>query len=182
MLLSLIICMMDQLVLKCTVEDEPEVECDECFRDKPIEAFCTDCSSFLCHGCIDYHTYSKQLKDHHLVTLMSQSNKSLAVSCSTAAPDPQQCQTIDAPKSTIIGKKAEFTIITRDNNGDRCFREGTYQVSVLLKGVNNTIVERISHIYGCSLCDKSTKFGMEILFLILYHFKMGNMKILYLCG
>ena len=125
------------------------------------------------------HTVAKWLKDHHLVTLMSQSNKSFAVSCSIAVPDPQQCQTI---KSIIIGKKAEFTIITRDNNGDRCFREGTYQVSVLLKGVNNTIVERISHIYGCSLCDKSTKFGMEILFLILYHFKMGNMKILYLCG
>ena len=34
--------------------------------------------------------------------------------------------------------------------------------------------------YGCSLCDKSTKFGMETLFL--YHFKMGTMKILYLYG
>ncbi|XP_065909000.1 E3 ubiquitin-protein ligase TRIM71-like [Dysidea avara] len=133
--------MVDQLVLKCAVEDEPEVECDECFRDKPIKAFCTYCSSFLCHCCIDYHTYSKQFQDHHLVTLMeSQSNKSLAVSYSTAAPDPQQCQTIDVPKSTIIGKKVEFTIITRDNNGDRCFREGADQVSVQLEVVNNTIL------------------------------------------
>ncbi|XP_065909002.1 E3 ubiquitin-protein ligase TRIM71-like [Dysidea avara] len=131
--------MVDQLVLKCTVEDEPEVECDECFRDKPIKAFCTDCSSFLCHCCIDYHTYSKQFQDHHLVNLMeSQSNKSLAISYSTAAPDPQQCQTIDVPKSTIIGKKVEFTIITRDNNGDHCFRKGTDQVSVQLEVVNNT--------------------------------------------
>jgi len=46
MLLSLIIRMMDQLVLKCTVEDEPEVECDECLRDKPIETFCTDCIAY----------------------------------------------------------------------------------------------------------------------------------------
>ena len=30
--------MVDQLVLKCTVEDEPEVECDECSRDKSIKA------------------------------------------------------------------------------------------------------------------------------------------------
>ena len=133
--------MVDQLVLKCTVEDKPEVECDECFRDKPIKAFCTDCSSFLCHCCIDYHTYSKQFHDHHLVTLMeSQSNKSLAISYSTAAPDPQQCQTIDVPKSTIIGKKVEFTIITRDNNGDHCFREGADQVNVQFEEVNNTIL------------------------------------------
>ena len=128
----------DQLVLKCTVEDEPEGECDECFRDKPIKTFCTECSSFLCHCCIDYHTYSKQFQDHHLVTLMeSHSNKSLAVSYSTAAPDPQQCQTIGVPKNTIIGKKVEFTIITKDN---RCFREGADQVSVQLEEVNNTIL------------------------------------------
>jgi len=90
--------MVDQLVLKCTVKDEPEVKCDECFRNKPIKAFCSDCSSLLCHCCIDYHTCSKQFQDHHLVVLLeSHSNKSLAVSCSTTAPDPQQCQTIDVP-------------------------------------------------------------------------------------
>jgi len=133
--------MVDQLVLRCTVEDEPEVECDECFRNKPIMAFCPKCASFLCHCCIDYHTYSKQFQDHHLVTLLeSHSDKSLAVLCSTAAPDPQQCQTIDVPKSAIIGKKVEFTIITRDNDGDRCFREGADQVSIQLGGVNNTIL------------------------------------------
>jgi len=127
-----------QLVLKCAIEDEPEVECDECFRNKPVKAFCPDCSSFLCHCCIDYHTYSKQFQDHHLVALLeSHSNKSLAVSCSTAAPDPQQCQAIDVP---IIGKKVEFTITTRDNNGDHCFREGADQVSVHIEGVNNILV------------------------------------------
>jgi len=129
--------MVDQLVLKCTVEDEPEVECDECFRNKLIKAFCSDCSSFLCHCCIDYHTYSKQFQDHHLVALLELHSN---VSCSIAAPDPQQYQTIDVPKSTIIGKKLEFTIITRDNNGDRCFREGADQVSIQLEGVKNTIL------------------------------------------
>ena len=48
----------DQLVFKCMVEDEPEVECDECFSDKPIKTFCADCSSFICQGCIDYHTHT----------------------------------------------------------------------------------------------------------------------------
>jgi len=129
--------MVDQLVLKCTVEDEPEVECDECLKDKPIKAFYQNCALFLCHCCIDYHMYSKQLQDHHLIILMeSQSNKL----CSTAAPDPQQCLTIDVPKSTIAGKKVEFTIITRDTNGDRCFREGADHVSVQLEGVNNNTI------------------------------------------
>jgi len=126
--------MVDQLVLKCTVEDEPEVECDECFKDKPIKAFCPDCRSFLCVCCIDYHTYSKQFHNHHLVIF------SKSVSFSTAAPDPQQCQIIDVPKSTVIGKKVDFTIITRDSNGDRCFREGAVQVSVQLEGVSNALL------------------------------------------
>jgi len=39
--------MVDQLVLKCTVEDELEVQCDECFKDKPIKAFCPDCTSAI---------------------------------------------------------------------------------------------------------------------------------------
>jgi len=133
--------MVDQLVLHCPVEDETEVECDECLRDRPVLLFCPDCSLFLCQDCVDYHTYSKQFQDHRLVTLMkSQSNKSLAMSCSTAAPDPQQCQTIDIPKHAIIGKMVKFTIITRDNSGDRCFREGADQVSVQLDGVSNTIL------------------------------------------
>ena len=126
--------MVDQLVLKCSLENEPEVKCDECFTDKPIGAFCPECSFFLCHGCSEYHKYGERLQSHHLV-LLTESSKPLVVS--TAAPDRQRCQAIDVPKSSIIGKKVEFTMITRDNNGDCCFREGD-QVSIQLEGVNNT--------------------------------------------
>ncbi|XP_065897985.1 E3 ubiquitin-protein ligase TRIM71-like isoform X2 [Dysidea avara] len=129
--------MVDHLIQKSTHEEEAEVECDECFRRKSIELFCPDCTSFLCLSCSDYHKYSKRFQNHHVVTLMeSQSNKPLVISYSTAAPDPQQCQAIDVPKNTIVGKKVEFTVITRDNNGDRCFREDD-EVGIRLEGLNN---------------------------------------------
>ncbi|XP_065915800.1 tripartite motif-containing protein 2-like [Dysidea avara] len=126
--------MMDQLVVKYTPQNvKPEVECNECLRYNPIKAFCPKCSLFLCNGCSDYHKGSRILQDHHLVDLME-------ITVSTEAPDPQQCRVIDIPKNTIIGQKVEFTIITRDSNGDRCYRESEDQVSVRIKEINNTIV------------------------------------------
>jgi len=124
-------------VLKCSLEDESEVKCDECSTDKPIGSFCPDCSLFLCNGYNEYHKYSKGFQSHHLVLLM-EFNKLLVIS--TAPPDPQHCQAIDVPYSTIIGKKVEpFTIITKDSNGDHCFRKDD-QVGVWLEAVNNTIL------------------------------------------
>jgi len=55
---------------------------------------------------------------------------------SMARPDPHNCELINLPKYSIKGKKIEFTIITKDDNGDRCSWAGN-QVSVQLLGVNN---------------------------------------------
>ena len=49
--------------------------------------------------------------------------------CSTDSPDPYNCNIVDLPKYSIKEKKTKFTIITKDNNGDRCSRGGS-QVSV----------------------------------------------------
>ena len=51
--------------------------------------------------------------------------------------DPQNCKVVDLPKYIIKGKETKVTIITKLNNGDRCFRGGS-QVSVQLGGVNDT--------------------------------------------
>jgi len=56
---------------------------------------------------------------------------------STARPDPNNCELINLPKYSMKGNKTYFTIITKDDNGDRCSRGGS-QVSVELRGVNDT--------------------------------------------
>ena len=60
--------------------------------------------------------------------------------CSIAKPDPQNC-VADPPMYSVKGKKTKFTIITKDNNGNRCSRGGC-QVSVQLGGVNDTVQVR----------------------------------------
>ena len=54
--------------------------------------------------------------------------------CSTATPDPHNCIAIP-PKYSIKGNTVQFTIITKDNNRDRCSRGGS-QVSVQWGGVS----------------------------------------------
>jgi len=56
------------------------------------------------------------------------------LNCSTRS------STVSNYRCSIIGKKVKFAIITRDNNGDRCFREGADQISVQLEGINNTML------------------------------------------
>ena len=51
--------------------------------------------------------------------------------------DPRNCEISVIPKYTIKGKKTEFNIITKDENGEKCSRGGS-QVSVQLEGVNET--------------------------------------------
>ena len=50
--------------------------------------------------------------------------------------DPNNCEIINIQKCHIKGKEAEFTIITKLDNGDCCSRGGN-QVSVQLEGVND---------------------------------------------
>jgi len=51
--------------------------------------------------------------------------------------DSHNCKLINLPKYSIKGRKTEFTIITKLDNGDHYFRGGN-QVSVQLGGVNDT--------------------------------------------
>jgi len=53
--------------------------------------------------------------------------------CSTATPDPYNCEVADLPGYTFVRKKTSFTVITRDDNGHRCSRGGS-TVSVQLEG------------------------------------------------
>ena len=64
---------------------------------------------------------------------------SFGVLCSTATPDPYNCEVIDPPTARyyLNGKKVEFTIITKDMNKDRCIGGG--QVVVQFGGVSNTV-------------------------------------------
>ena len=55
-----------------------------------------------------------------------------------AVPDPHNCEIVDPPRYYVKGKKTEFTIITKDKNGDRCSRGGSH-VYVQLGGVSNMI-------------------------------------------
>ena len=61
----------------------------------------------------------------------------LRLLCSTAKPDPHNCETADIiPGYTFVGKEVKFTIITNDYKGCRCYQEDN-QVSVHL-GVKAT--------------------------------------------
>ena len=55
-----------------------------------------------------------------------------------AIPDPYNCEIVNPPRYFVKGKKTEFIIITKDRNGDCCFRGGSH-VRVQLGGVSNTI-------------------------------------------
>ena len=61
--------------------------------------------------------------------------------CSTATPDPQHCVAVGIPKYTIKGKQAEINIVTKDENGDDCFREEN-KVSVHFEGAIDTMMVR----------------------------------------
>ena len=61
----------------------------------------------------------------------------LGLLCSTARPDSQNCAVFDLPMYFMKGKKSQFTIITKDDFGDRCCRGGS-QVNIQLPRVNNT--------------------------------------------
>ena len=61
--------LVDELVLKHKVEGEAEVKCDECSQDDPVEAFCPDCTLFLCHICNEHHKRSRRMSNHSIVPL-----------------------------------------------------------------------------------------------------------------
>jgi len=59
--------LVDELVLKGKVQGETEVQCDECSKEDPVEAFCQDCAIFLCHVCNEHHKRSRRTSSHSIV-------------------------------------------------------------------------------------------------------------------
>ena len=72
--------LVDKFILKCKVEGEAEVKCDECRGEDPIVAFCPDCNLFLCHFCNEYHKRSNKFRGHGIVPLTElRSKKDVAI-------------------------------------------------------------------------------------------------------
>ena len=59
--------LVDEFILKRTVEGEAEVKCDECSGEDPVVAFCPDCTMFLCHVCNECHKRSNRFRGHSIV-------------------------------------------------------------------------------------------------------------------
>ena len=59
----------DEFILKCEVEGEAEVKCDECSGEDPVVAFCPDCTFFLCFVCNEHHKRSNKSRDHGIFPL-----------------------------------------------------------------------------------------------------------------
>jgi len=58
--------------------------------------------------------------------------------CSTAPPDPHTTVVFDLPQSIIVGEETEITIISNDNNGDRCSK-GDDRMSVELQSSSGVV-------------------------------------------
>ena len=72
--------LVDEFILKCKVEGEAEVKCDECSGEDPVVAFCPDCTMFLCHVCNECHKRSNRFRGHGIVPLTElRSKKDVAI-------------------------------------------------------------------------------------------------------
>ena len=72
--------LVDKFILKCKIEGEEEVNCDECQGEDPVVAFCPDCTMFLCHVCNEYHKRSIKSRGHGIVPLIElRSKKSVPI-------------------------------------------------------------------------------------------------------
>jgi len=67
--------LVDELILKCNVEGETEMKCDECMGEDPVETFCPDCTMFLYHVCNEHHKLSQRYRGHAIVPLVDLRSK-----------------------------------------------------------------------------------------------------------
>ena len=79
--------LVDDLILKKKVDGEQEAKCDECDEDDPVESFCPECNSFLCHACNDHHKRNKRYRGHGVVPLTElKSNKDAPIQAKLKIP------------------------------------------------------------------------------------------------
>ena len=56
--------LVDELILKCKVEGEGEVWCDNCDEKDPVVSYCPNCNLFLCHVCNESHKRDRRSVTH----------------------------------------------------------------------------------------------------------------------
>lgn len=61
--------LVDELIVKRTMNCEKVVQCDQCVRGVAAETFCSDCTLFMCGRCHEHHKYDKQFHDHNTLSL-----------------------------------------------------------------------------------------------------------------
>ena len=55
-----------EFIIKCKVEGEMEIKCDECSENDLVVSFCPDCTTFLCKICNKYHKRSNISRGHDI--------------------------------------------------------------------------------------------------------------------
>ena len=61
--------LVEEFIIKCQVEGEIEIKCDECSEKDMVVSFCSDCAIFLCKICNEHHKRSVISRDHGIVLL-----------------------------------------------------------------------------------------------------------------
>ena len=56
--------LVDELILKCKVEGEGEVRCDNCDENDPVVSYCPNCNLFLCRVCNESHRRDRRSVTH----------------------------------------------------------------------------------------------------------------------
>ena len=91
---------------------------------------------------------SLNLQPAHLATMVFVPAKEqfpqFGLLCSTAKPNPKNCELIGLPGYTFRDSKTEFTVITNDNDGHRCLRGGS-QIFVYMAGFEESTLARDNH-------------------------------------
>ena len=79
--------LVDELILKCKVEGQKEVTCDNCDEDVPVVSYCPDCSLFMCEACNNAHKRDKKFHGHGMIPLAElRSNKYVSLVAKVKVP------------------------------------------------------------------------------------------------
>ena len=80
--------MLDEFVLQQKIESEEDVTCDDCTREDPVEAYCSDCNLFLCSVCNAYHRRSTRSQGHNILsfTEVKSSKKNIPLKSNPKVP------------------------------------------------------------------------------------------------
>ena len=79
--------LVDEFILKRTVEGEEDAKCDNCEEDDSVVSYCPNCSTFLCQVCNEAHKRDKRSRDHGIILLTElRSNKDVPIQAKVKVP------------------------------------------------------------------------------------------------